>query len=172
MPDTLPSNIATETTLSQFLYQIGSAALVDYQTNGTASFDPMLWLDLIVLYNYSATLKYPHSASDAISSIRNLNPVYMGGCKSGQTTGHAWVADGYLGGSTYETFSLQTLSYPTLEFVGGGTPYVSYSGNKSLIHVNYGWGGSYDGWYIDSSYYSNIPLYTSSRSDILLSPNN
>lgn len=168
MPDTLPSNIVTETTLSQFLYQLGSAALVDYQTDGTNSFEPVLWLNLLLLYDYSATLKFPHSESDAITSIRNLNPVYMGGCKSGELFGHAWVADGYMGGSTYETYFLQTLSYPTLEFVGGGTPYTSYSGNGTLIHVNYGYGGTYDGWYSDCS----VPYYTSFRCDIILSPDN
>ena len=168
MPDTLPSNIATETTLSQFLYQIGSAALVDYQPDGSGSIDLVTWLDLLLLYDYSATLKFPHSASDAISSIQNQKPVYMSGCLSGQLVGHAWVADGYMGGGTYETYSLQTLSYPTLEFVGGGTPYMSYSGNGSLIHVNFGHAGTYDGWYSDS----NIPYYTSLRCDIILSPDN
>jgi hypothetical protein len=168
MPDALPSNIATETTLSQFLYQIGSAALVDYQPDGTGSIDLVTWLDLLLFYDYSATLKFPHSASDAISSIQNLKPVYMSGCLSGQLVGHAWVADGYMGGGTYETYSLQTLSYPNLEFVGGGIPYTSYSGNGSLIHVNFGHGGTYDGWYSDS----NIPYYTSLRCDIILSPDN
>lgn len=71
--------------------------------------------------------------------------------------------------SSYYSYRHYPPIYPKTRVIyGGGTPYTSYSGNGTLIHVNYGWGGAYDGWYSDSS----VPYYTSFRCDIILSPDN
>ena len=172
MPNTLSSSITTETTLSQFLYEIGSRAHTIYGWDGSDSMIFSYWADAFLFYSYSATLRIPHSASDAIASIQNYRPVFMRGKNSSNNSAHAWVADGNRSGSVYETYSLQTLSYPTLEFYQGGTPFSVYSGDASLIHINMGAVGGYlDGWYTDTSNYSTVPDYTSNRMDLIITPN-
>ncbi|MBO7070352.1 MAG: C10 family peptidase [Bacteroidales bacterium] len=72
------------------------------------------------------------SGNNTISTIKqclqNGRPVYVDGVKSGSIIGHCWVLDGYV-----------RINYLN--------PRVNDYVEKELFHINWGWNGTYDGYY-------------------------
>lgn len=122
-------------------------------------------------YGYNANLK-DHNSSDVIFEMVNFNrPIFMCGDRN-LTKGHAWVCDGlkrnsaeyeyyaeYLNNGSYDNFGETLLDLPG-HF--SGIPY-------TFFHMNWGWGGSYDGWYAGAAPTSDRD-YQYRRQNIHVSP--
>ena len=116
-------------------------------------------------YGYSSSISVvDHDSSTPVMQQLNLNqPVYMRGSNSANE-GHAWVCDGY---HLYTFYTESTLRAPTnsSSYASGSTSMYDYS-SYAAYHMNWGWGGLYDGWF----YYDVNPGGTSlkyKRKDII-----
>ena len=94
---------------------------------------------------------YTDYFNDVINSLENGRPVILEGYASANYTfgyltslsdGHAWICDGYK--SVYNPQSYY--NYQTDRWVGSTTYFV---------HMNWGWGGSNDGWFSTTSFGSS-----------------
>lgn len=122
-------------------------------------------------YGYNATKK-DHIPSEVVFEMANYKrPVFMCGDRN-LTKGHAWVCDGlirnsseyeyyveYLYNGSYDNFGETLLDLP------GGFGGISYT----TFHMNWGWGGSYDGWYTGADPTSDRD-YKYRRQNIYVSP--
>lgn len=98
--------------------------------------------------------KKNHNHQDVFNSISQQKPVYITGCRNKiifpgiGINCHAWVVDG--------VDNVQTTTYYRIEWQNSSfeyeTDYMRYNYHGSarqLYHVNWGWGSSYNGWFID-----------------------
>lgn len=154
---------------SQYLIaNIGQTIGVDYGSDGSSASTSEA-LDGFKYYGYQAVLK-DHKSSDVASEIsNNKRPVFMRGQPGLLSNGHAWVCDGLNRNiAEYEYYveyitngSYNNLGYTLIDNPGafGGSSY-------TYFHMNWGWKGTNDGWFVDN----NIE-YTTSRKDIYVSIN-
>lgn len=102
-------------------------------------------------YGYSID-KISHNVNRIYTSIRNKKPVYARGGDELSDTGHAWVIDGIHQSITKVEYTLYVLSeagYPEFKYdTADGCYYVNQS-DVTTYHMNWGWRGSDDGYYID-----------------------
>lgn len=146
MPDTICSYNAN---LCGFLhdlkYQIG------VYTGGGSNISNVV----TALQHYRYTCRQiTHSADSVYSSVNNDRPVLMFGEDSSTGEGHAWVCDGTREYDTYNLYRLYVFRYEDgipsyydleLEEPANRINYV-------LFHMNWGWNGSFDGYYHDTNY--------------------
>lgn len=146
MPDTICSYNAN---LCGFLhdlkYQIG------VYTGGGSNISNVV----TALQHYRYTCRQIiHSAESVYSSVNNDCPVLMFGEDSSTGEGHAWVCDGTREYDTYNLYRLYVFRYEDgipsyydleLEEPANRINYV-------LFHMNWGWNGSFDGYYHDTNY--------------------
>lgn len=83
-------------------------------------------------------------------------------------TGHAWVCDGVKGYTFVRAYELKILSVvePPLHFESILPEYIEEVGSTRSLHMNWGWGGKHNGWYVDDlrHYDQN---YSIKRKDII-----
>lgn len=102
-------------------------------------------------YGYSVD-QISHSADRIYSSIRNGKPVYARGEDELSGQGHAWVIDGIHQSTTKVEYRLYILSdawYPEFKYVSADGCYYSAESDVITYHMNWGWHGTHDGYYID-----------------------
>ncbi len=131
--------------------------------------------DVMEDYGYSVSIE-DHNISSVYSSLANSKPLYERGTESGKTEGHAWVCDGYKYMDTYMSnilFILDDSCYPDLKYMMVDE-YIDYLdvGVVRMFHMNWGWGGTHDGWYFDNFHDSTnatpAPLYTTKRKNLII----
>lgn len=105
-------------------------------------------------YGYQISKK-SHNASQVFTHLSNKKrPIYAGGQRSNNIfKGHAWVIDGLYFHEITTTYTLYRLSdvwYPEFKYdtAENATPWTTCS-QTTLYHMNWGWGGNNDGWFID-----------------------
>ena len=159
--DAMPSNFSSQIT-SDFLYAIAQNVNAEYKEDGTATKINDMG-NLFRSWGYNVSLVY-HTSSAAWSSLQDYNPVYMRGT-SGK--GHAWVASG----GNYRMDDSRTLIYTftsptTFESVDEKSCSLSYI---YYFYMNWGWGGSYNGYYLDDTLSNpqNSQLWTD-RKDLII----
>lgn len=133
---------------------------------------------VLTSYGYDCS-RISHNYHLVAGSLKKKNPVLQRGNVSGATVGHAWICDGYdyqKEWLEYELYGLGINDY-TGEF-----GYVKYSGDNyeewintgtTYFHMNWGWGGIHDGWYLEDL--SDVPSgmgYTQTRQDIIINGHN
>lgn len=128
MPDVLTEE---NTTLTDFIYDVGKMTRTEYSTSYTATFVSVLENTLVYNYGYDSDIKAYQGTDQAkySSTLRSEldedRIVFLAGWSIDElerpVTGHTWLADGY--GYTAE-----------------GVEY---------MHFNWGWGGSNNGWFLD-----------------------
>lgn len=97
--------------------------------------------------NHNASLVFAHLAT-------KKRPIYAGGQRSDNIfKGHAWVIDGLYFHEIITTYTLYRLSdvwYPEFKYdnAENADPWTTCS-QVTLYHMNWGWGGNKDGWFID-----------------------
>lgn len=104
-------------------------------------------------YGYSADLKN-HSATNVCSSLTRRRPVYMSGGDSHLDTGHAWVCDGYYSTTCYYEYKLyipRVINGALYDFIEWDSERIYDYFGPTLFHMNWGWGGSHNGYYLDNS---------------------
>ena len=90
--------------------------------------------------NYYDNDIYDYSRARVVNMLENDKPVYTRGMQSDLNEGHAWVIDGYY---QYRVDEWER-SYMG-EFIDEERIIATY--NYDLLHCNYGWEGSCDGYY-------------------------
>ena len=126
-----PNYNSTEATaISTLMLACGASVNMDYNYTGSGSYISRAYLALRDIFKFSPDIRYFESDNpnweDWTESLQeefdNGRPVIYGGTST--NGGHAFVLDGY---------KIETLE----------------SGNKrTRFHVNWGWNGAYDGWFL------------------------
>ncbi|MBR4853393.1 MAG: C10 family peptidase [Alistipes sp.] len=95
--------------------------------------------------NYYDNDIYDYSRARVVNMLENDKPVYTRGMQSDLNEGHAWVIDGYY---QYRVDEWER-SYIG-QFIDEERIVATY--NYDLLHCNYGWGGSCDGYYTQGTF--------------------
>lgn len=157
----MPLNYGSVTT-SDFLYSIAKKADAEFKLDGT-SVKVSKYVSTYNYFGYTA-LKTNWNTNTARSEISNKRPVQVSG------SNHAYILDGTNG--TFRSEILEVWSLPNYrgmaKILQNNTDFSSFS-----YHINWGWGGKYDGYYIDT-----YPIdlgsdgkYTNEQMVINISPN-
>ena len=154
MPNVLS---ATGTTvLSNFLYEVACNIDTDFDVAYSESWTNDIYDALVYTYNYSADYLVGYVESETRQSVNLNRPVFLYGASS--SGGHFWVCDGTRYHTPGKVYVLYVVDYiEPLQFVAAGQPYEALeSYNYHMYHMNWGWGGTYDGWYLNEGFpYNN-----------------
>lgn len=95
--------------------------------------------DMFITFGYSCTGPINYNVAKAKESLNNSSPIYFRGSDS--KSGHAWVIDAYRQTDSYYIYYQMDEPYNVYRTITdiGDTYY----------HCNWGWSGSYNGWYLD-----------------------
>lgn len=112
-------------------------------------------------YNYEDVTMY-NSFSDniklkVIEEIKKNNPIYISAYRS-EKKGHAWVIDGFV---------KRKKKYETIKTYANGsiTSSISYGAEQSLLHCNWGWGGTHNGYFVMGNSFDTEERYDDIDSD-------
>lgn len=171
----MPDKGATSS-LQKFLYELALCIGVKFNYSSTEAKLSQVKTALETK-EYSIVYQY-HSTDKVTKEIIGHRPVLMAGTLAGDTIGHAWVCDGIDYYQNYHEIRVMTLDYrPIAEIVP--TEMIeamkilkpTYS-SGNLYHMNWGWGGSNDGYFSDNILNpGNIGNYNNNRTELLITPN-
>ena len=155
MPNSLVASSAT--TLSDFLNEVGENINTDYGLNQSTASSSSVNTALISTYNYLTGGLTSYNEAILRTSLANNRPVYLRGQEENEETGHAWVCDGYVYVTPSKHYQLYVTSYDEpLYFANTYCEYDSYtSSNYYLYHMNWGWGGLHNGWFMNKMFPTN-----------------
>ena len=157
MPNVLSATGAT--VLSNFLYELAVNCKTNFKETGSWTRNGDIYSALINVYGYLVDSPVAYSESLARSSVNSNRPVILQGTKTTDNTkGHIWVCDGTRYHTPGKVYVLYVVDYiEPLQFVAAGQPYEDLeSYNYYMYHMNWGWGGTYDGWYLNEGFpYNN-----------------
>ena len=156
MPNVLS---ATGTTvLSNFLYEVADNIKTRFSVTSSLSYMGNIEFALITDYNYKLDNYTDYSEFSTRSSVNSDWPVLLQGNTTDLTSGHFWVCDGTRYHTPGKVYVLYVVDYiEPLQFVAAGQPYeVMESYDYYMYHMNWGWGGTYNGWYLNNGFpYNN-----------------
>lgn len=142
-------NYSTSLTV-QLLTEIGKKVNMNYDKDGSTAFISDV-CNAFKQYGYSQANILAHSLDRIKHELLQDCPVYMTGTNNGTPlVAHAWVCDGYNDKETYESFDLMVLDRFSTDRI---PPYYSIWSNSTnysdvkYLHMNWGWGGSNDGYF-------------------------
>ncbi|MBR4775667.1 MAG: C10 family peptidase [Bacteroidales bacterium] len=153
-------NTTSNTVLSSFLATLRTELNVDI--GGGSTYHNAK--NTLQNYGYSVVVEN-HSSTDVYTSLSNNRPVYMRG--ESNIEGHAWVCDGFYnsyGYDEYKLYILRIFNGQLHDFAEWESDRV-YEFGPTMFHMNWGWGGYQDGYYVDSS----VQGYSGIRKDLLIS---
>lgn len=145
----MPNESATKTT-SDFLYDVAKRSKAQFGGNGTSTYFSDTYQALLS-YGYTATLGVYGKVYPA-ADLSEKRPVIMRGTATGNNQGHAWVCSGYdyvyYDSEEYEiwTYIRRTEFGQMYKFMHG------HPLSSTLVYMNWGWNGTYDGFY----YYNSL----------------
>lgn len=169
MPDTVLSG--GNSVLTSFLELLHD----DLNVNNSGGAYDSRALKVLKNYGYNCQ-KVSHTKSYPYSLLKDGHPVYMSGMKADDITkGHAWVCDGYYSSSHSVKYTLYILTFSqgkpnALEEWFDNTVYLS--GPTIFFHMNWGWGGEHDGYFLDNNITVDGKNYSKFRNDIIISGHN
>ncbi|MBZ4037141.1 C10 family peptidase [Flavobacterium sp. 17A] len=135
----MPNNYGTPSTAGLML-DIGYAVNMSYGCDGSSadSYDQVA-SSFVNDFHYSNAARGTYNYQTVVSQISARRPVILSGGRKKDgisfdmyADGHAWVCDGYIRSSSYYYDESQG------SCLGVG---------MLSLHMNWGWSGSYDGWY-------------------------
>lgn len=125
-------------------------------------------------YGYNVSI-ISHSGTDVTTSLNNDKPVYMRGECSNTGDGHAWVCDGYRYSEPeymYRLFTVPPGQIPVTRLEEAYRESVYDARSIVTHHMNWGWGGDYNGYYYDSKIViprnDGVTNFDLNRKDILI----
>lgn len=108
-----------------------------------------------------------HNNNRVSSSIMNGMPVYMSGeVNNNYFERHSWVCEGYQSPafmiSNYTLWVIDIDPYPSYDYISVAGDNTTATLQPSYYYMNWGWGGSYNGWFLsdDVSPHSGLDLST------------
>lgn len=167
MDDNIPTTATCE-----LIADVGQKAKVQYGYEESPAYDSNA-AEAFRKYGYNATLKN-YNAQEVMNEILDYQrPVYMSGVRTGAKTGHAWVSDGAMykqdnyyyyveymrDDNSYNNLGLTSIEYPTE---------LNMSSLNLKFHMNFGWGGSQDGWFLNNALPDEVG-YNNNRKVIFVS---
>ena len=137
--------------IATLFHQVGEVVKARYEVDGTAA-DHAGIKENLEKIGYKEILK--HSPADSSSVIRDIlptiqkgHPALVMGFLRGGSVGHMWLADGWGKFVEVTTYSNE--------------PYREYWSKKSMnniyLHMNWGWSGQDNGFFLAGSYKVNDP---------------
>lgn len=165
------NEVATPTT-ARLLAEIGENVDMVYTSSGSGSTIEKAVSSLKNDYGYSTSTIISHDPSKIENELNEMRPVYMRG-EYPPEGGHAWVCDGYFlrfTGMEYAVYMVEstyTDQEPNEVGYVYGSRYQSQTSRTAFFHMNWGWGGKNDGYFLDNNI--TIPDYNFSvnRRDII-----
>lgn len=133
--------------ISHIMREIGHRANTDYDPTGSGAEEPAI-RDVLQNLGFGHPIHVENiTFSDyqevIFDELDNGNPLYVSGFRD-DNWGHAWVIDGY-------EHTGYTLDYYRLLSTSGSVPRYIYDHTdeveRNLLHFNWGWNGSCDGWF-------------------------
>ncbi len=154
-----------------FIRDIRNKCNVIYDTDGTSATYNGAYNAFSSL-NYHPTKVEAPGAEHLRNEITANRPVYMQGENTSTGKGHAWVCEGYLNKKYQAVISM-------IDAFGDGDPYFDYPISVNPVndemygeffYMNFGWGGTNDGWYRSNAYNPHAPnnSYTYNQKIILV----
>lgn len=130
-------------------------------------------------YGYSV-VKKDHYSQDVINQLVAERPVYMRG-DNGKLLpafgyeGHAWVCDGVIRNMPEYEYYVEYLN-SVKEYTNYGMTLIENPGKTAgisytMFHMNWGWGGSSDGWYTATDMTPANYDFNSNRQNLYVQPN-
>lgn len=159
MPDILTASGAS--VLSNFLYEVAEAIDTDFDVSLSYSLAIDIESALEGTYSYLTDGWKAYSATSVQNSLANNRPVLLLGQKDTNNDevsegGHYWVCDKYSNVQPGKTYTLYVTSYSLpLQFEQTNCTYDDLYAPYSIYHMNWGWGGTHDGWYINKGFPAN-----------------
>lgn len=136
-----PSNAAT-TAVANFIYALADGVNADLSNTNTTltNTDPTDIKNFFRAFGYPNANFYSYSLSYITPMLNNNKPIIICGWNSIRTVGHGWVIDGC---KIFQVEHWIRYNYPSAP----AEEYIEYTENYNLLHCNYGWGGTCDGYY-------------------------
>lgn len=158
-----------------FLYTLGTRIGIKYEDKKTGATIAQVKTAL-ESYGYRVSM-INHDIYDAARQLRINNPVFMTGTEHPDSVGHAWVCDGYHEFESHMEIQVMSLDYTNTPYDIANEMYLAWK--KELpryiapkqYHMNWGWGGYNDGYFLDSNLSNNSTSleYTKYRTDLYIS---
>lgn len=166
----MPDN-GTSTELCNFLKNLRAELQITVDGKGSNE----RAMQVLRNYGYNCSIQN-HDMGKLMSYLMyQAKPVYAYGADlrdKDNPSAHAWVIDGCSNTDKYVEYSLYVLSpraYPDFEFeiADDCSPERYYIQNGvTSFHMNWGWGGLHDGWYVDHNMSTSVGSYNSYRKEI------
>lgn len=107
-----------------------------------------------------------HDMIEVESNLILRRPVLMSGADG--VTGHSWVCDGFRRSSYNKEFYLYVISVvPPLQYENTGLTGYASVGNGAYYHMNWGWGGNYNGWFLGDNANPGSDNYNWLRTEVV-----
>lgn len=147
-------NTESTVTTAAFLLEVGINVGINYNSGESGSNIDKALSAFKNKYGYTSAKKVSHNAFDVMDELDQSRPVYMRGDNSHD--GHAWVCDGY--DYSYYRDTKQVVILEDTSYNGSEPNEMSYLDSEVnekshliLFHMNWGWAGSHNGFYVDSN---------------------
>ena len=153
---------------ANLIKDVADAVDVEFGLDGSPSNINKAKDALVNKFGYSSDAKIiDHRFGDILYSLNNYGVVYMRGDEGGDEDGHAWVCDGYKTESYRTEYLLMVIPSETGYFYEQEGSYIQNGSSYSYTHMNWGWNGRYNDWYLDSNIYTSNGDFKYDRKDII-----
>ncbi len=138
----------------------GQSILTDYGKDGSGAYTSNVPGALKNIFNYSSNVKHKNfdgsanSAVEIMNNLKNGRPVILDGKRDRALgfisyNGHAWVCDGFRYTCLKRNLTVVTISamYGYVEVRYTPDTDGSTATETNYFHMNWGWGGSNNGWF-------------------------
>lgn len=157
----MPGNTGSNET-SKLMKDLGSQVAMNYACSGSGAQMSKAESAFRMHHNYKNAKLANYDANKVFSEIAKGHPVMLSGTDVSQNVGHAWIADG----------SLSYINYECELGEDDGDPYTdeytwNYKYQINSLHLNWGWNGSYNGYFSlnrftpgDDNYSADLKMIT------------
>lgn len=154
----------------QLFTEIGKKVNMNYKPDGSSA-TLSAACNAFRQYGYNQANIINHGQERTVNELSKYRPVYMFGVNNGTpAAGHSWVCDGFKRTISYQVVELMVLD----RFYDSQIPSYNlvYNNNTTSIyetyfHMNWGWGGSNDGYFYEESVNPTGYNFSINRKDIV-----
>lgn len=162
-------NYSTDMT-ALFLAEIGEKVGMDYSKPNYSSSNEYKACNALKGYGYKNSQLKKHDAVSIVGQLKQQRPVFMKGVSNGE--GHAWVCDGYNHKQTVTYYEVMGLDKAYWDHTKQFSYRAMYSTNLNTVyytyyHMNWGWGGSQDGYFYENAVNPTPYNFSTDRQDII-----
>lgn len=135
--------------LGSLFFELGQKLDMKYRTTGSSAYTSAV-PNAFRHFGYSTSEEKGYNLTQVVWQLEDKLPVYMSGATS-DLQGHAWVIDGLAQMADYhEQYKNAYYQGEYLGYIKVRT--VNFYLNEKYLHINWGWGGNSDGWYLAGTF--------------------